>query len=161
MSYTKYSLEKLQMKAVADYKSTRKTIQQLKKLKPQKLDKLMIDLHEREFKKINCLECANCCKSISPAIFYSDIRRMAPALKMKVSDFIDEFLLEDKDGSYVMKKSPCPFLDEHHYCILYDSRPKACRDYPHTNRKRFYQILDLTARNSKICPAVFNIIQEL
>lgn len=161
MSYTQVSIANLNLKAAVNYNASRKILQQLKKVNPQKLDKLMVDLHTKEFEKIDCLECANCCKKISPAIFYSDIRRMASSLKTKVSDFIDKYLVEDKDCVYVFKKTPCPFLDENNYCIVYNSRPKACREYPHTNRKRFYQILDLTARNSKVCPAVFNIIQEL
>ena len=161
MSYTQTSIKNLNLKATVNYNSSRKILQQLKKVSPQKLDKLMVDLHTKEFKKIDCLECANCCKTLSPAIFYSDIRRMASALKTKVSDFIDKYLVEDKDGVYVYKKTPCPFLDDDNYCIVYNSRPKACREYPHTNRKRFYQILDLTARNSKVCPAVSNIVQKL
>lgn len=161
MSYTIHSLENLKLKAVADFRSTRRALDRLRKLKSQKLDKLINELHIAEFEKINCLECANCCKSISPAIYSSDIRRMASALKMRTSAFIDEYLVTDEEGDFVLKQTPCPFLGANNYCVLYDSRPKACRNYPHTNRKRFHQILDLTASNSKVCPAVFNIIRKL
>jgi len=161
MSYTKKSLEKLQSKAHSDYKSTKKILDGLGKIKPHRLDHLMQRYHELEFEKIDCLECANCCKTISPAMNDSDVRRLASKLKMKDSDFIDNYLLRDKDGDYVFKTAPCPFLKEDNRCEIYPSRPKACREYPHTDRKRFYQILDLTAKNSKVCPLVFNIVEQI
>lgn len=161
MSYTNESMDGMQSRAIAAYKSTKKLMKQLGKLKPQKLDKLMLDLHVDEFRKIDCLECANCCKTISPSIFDSDVRRMAVALKIKVPDFIDKYLIPDKDNDFVFNETPCPFLEEDNRCVIYESRPRACREYPHTDRKRMYQILDLTARNTKVCPAVFNIVEKL
>ncbi|MBN1599883.1 MAG: YkgJ family cysteine cluster protein [Bacteroidales bacterium] len=121
----------------------------------------MLKLHDEEFAKINCLECALCCKSISPAIYRSDIKRMAAFLKLSVPQVIDTYLTEDNDGEFVFRQTPCPFLGDDNYCSIYESRPKACREYPHTNRKRFYQILSLTAKNAKVCPAVFNIVEKL
>jgi Fe-S-cluster containining protein len=47
------------------------------------------------------------------------------------------------------------------YCIIYDQRPKACREYPHTDRRRFYQILDLTMKNRDICPIVYEVVEKL
>jgi uncharacterized protein len=118
-------------------------------------------LHYEEFEKIDCLECGNCCKSISPAIYESDIRRMASSLRIKASEFTDEYLLKEENEDYVFLKTPCPFLDDDNSCKIYNSRPRACREYPHTDRKRFFQILDLTTKNAKICPAAFNIIGHL
>ena len=74
---------------------------------------------------------------------------------------IDAYLEMDEEEEYVFRLQPCPFLGTDNYCAIYASRPKACREYPHTDRKRFYQILDLTAKNTKVCPAVFNIVEEL
>ena len=67
----------------------------------------------------------------------------------------------DEDGDQVLKSSPCPFLLDNNKCMAYDSRPKACREYPHTNRKRMYQILDLTETNTRVCPAVADIILKM
>ncbi len=161
MSYTSDSIARMKVKAVSGYASTKRLIKYLKQLKPNKLDKIMGELHILEFEKIDCLECANCCKSISPAMNDSDVRRMASAVKRNVSDFIDAYVLLDNEGDYVYRKAPCPFLGEDNLCAIYDTRPRACREYPHTDRKRFYQILELTAKNSKICPAVFNILVKL
>jgi Fe-S-cluster containining protein len=161
MSYTKKSILIMQSSAAAGYNSILKIMQKLGKLNSRKLDNLVNELHNKEFSQIDCLECANCCKTISPAIYGSDLRRMALALKMKTTDFIDNYLLKDEEDDYVFRETPCPFLGDDNYCAIYESRPKACREYPHTDRKRFYQILELTAKNSKVCPTVFNIIGRL
>jgi len=61
----------------------------------------------------------------------------------------------------VLNSAPCPFLDSENYCLVYEDRPIACREYPHTNRKRFYQILDLTLKNTLICPAALQVAEGL
>jgi Fe-S-cluster containining protein len=45
--------------------------------------------------------------------------------------------------------------------MIYDVRPKACREFPHTDRKKFHQIADLTLKNVAICPAAYNIVEEM
>ena len=161
IDYTNESLERLRVAGQSNYKSIKKFMAKLSRLNPQKLDDLMLRLHNAEFKKIDCLKCSNCCKTISPAMNNSDVRRMAATMKIKISEFNDLYLNIDNDGDYIFKQSPCPFLGEDNFCSVYESRSRACREYPHTNRKRFYQILDLTSKNYKVCPAVFNIVEQL
>jgi Fe-S-cluster containining protein len=161
MNYTIESIERLKLKGAANYKSIKKFMFRLSKMNPRKLDELMLQFHNTEFNKIDCLQCANCCKSISPAMNESDIRRLASFLKLKISDFCSRYINMDEEGDYVFKQTPCPFLEHNNYCSAYESRPRACREYPHTDRKRFYQITELTAKNYKVCPAVFNIIEDL
>lgn len=47
------------------------------------------------------------------------------------------------------------------YCMVYESRPRACREYPHTDRKRFYQILDLSHKNCETCVVVYEIFEDM
>ena len=133
----------------------------LKRQKPKTLDVLVHDIHEQVFDEIDCLNCANCCKSISPTLYDKDIERLAKHLRMKPSAFTSQYLIVDKEGDFVFKKSPCPFLLSDNYCSVYEYRPKACREYPHTDRKRFYQLLNLTLKNTFVCPAVYYIVEEL
>jgi Fe-S-cluster containining protein len=133
----------------------------LKRLKPKNLDDVVHQLHDEAFEEIDCLACANCCKTTSPAIYERDIDRLAKHLKIKPSQLISQYLQKDTDNDYVFKSTPCPFLDYENYCIVYESRPLACREYPHTNRKRFYQVLDLSLMNTDICPAVATIFEKL
>jgi uncharacterized protein len=132
-----------------------------KKKPPKKLDELVSLVHDEVFEHLNCLDCANCCKSISPMISNKDIERMASVLRMKLSDFTQKYTRIDEDGDYVFQQTPCPFLMEDNYCRIYESRPKACREYPHTNRARFHQILDLTLKNKVVCPAAFYVVEKL
>ncbi len=157
----KISLEELRNRALDKKSETKSFFSKLKKKKHKDLDKIVHELHNQAFEMINCLNCANCCKSISPTLYNRDIERLAKSLKLKPSQFLDNYLLTDDEGDYVFKKTPCPFLLSDNYCMVYDIRPKACREYPHTDRKRFYGILNLTLKNMEICPAVFDIVEGL
>lgn len=136
----------------------------LKKLKarpPKDLDLRMQRLHEEVFEEMDCLDCANCCKTTSPIFLNKDIDRIAAHLGIRPADFVEQYLQLDKDGDYVLRQAPCPFLGPDNYCSIYAYRPRACREYPHTNRKNFHQILDLTDKNRAICPAVEEILRRL
>jgi Fe-S-cluster containining protein len=141
---------------------SKKYFAKLKKRTPKNLDVVMQDLHTKEFEKTDCLTCGNCCKTTSPIFTDKDIERISKHLKMKVVHFIAQYLERDSDDFYVLKTAPCSFLDlKDNTCFIYNVRPKACSEYPHTNRRKFIQITDLTLKNAEICPATFNIIEEL
>lgn len=80
---------------------------------------------------------------------------------MKEQHFVDQYLRKDEDGDLVLKQSPCAFLGSDNKCSIYEHRPLACREYPHTDRKNMYQILELTERNTLICPAVAKVVDEI
>lgn len=147
--------------AEAQRAETKKTFAKWKKKRPSDLDARFHEAHERVFEKIDCLECANCCKTTSPIFRDVDVRRIAGKLKMSESRFIDNYLRMDEDHDWVLKSSPCFFLGHDNKCSIYEFRPQACREYPHTNRKKMVQILDLTERNACLCPAVADIVLEL
>lgn len=136
-------------------------VRKMKKLKPDKLDEMIHALHSEAFARFDCLECANCCKTIGPLLIPSDAERLARHLKMKIADFHKIYTTSDEDNDLVFNTHPCPFLMSDNYCSVYESRPRACREYPHTDRKRFYQILNLSLENCKTCPVVFSIFEEL
>lgn len=139
----------------------KKFLQGLKRKDPRKLDDAFHQLHEEVFAEIDCLTCANCCKTTSPIFYQTDIERVAKSLRMKPGDFIEKYLRIDEDKDYVLKSSPCPFLDSENYCSVYEDRPKACREYPHTNRKKMVQIMDLTYKNTLVCPAVLEMVERM
>ena len=145
----------------ANRKEINKFLKRLKQKPPKNLDNQFQEQHDKAFEKIDCLDCANCCKTTSPIYYDKDVERMASHFKMKPAQFFDKYLKVDEDGDQVLQFSPCPFLMADNKCEAYDSRPKACREYPHTNRKRMHQILDLTAINSRVCPAVAEIVNKM
>ena len=154
-------LEKLQHQAKQSEKENKRFAKKLVSKKPKDLDKVVLKLHDSVFSKIDCLDCAYCCKSLGPRITEKDIERISKFLKLSQDKFIKQYLIIDEDKDFVFNKMPCPFLMDDNYCFIYDVRPKACREYPHTDRKRFYQVMNLSVKNSFTCPAVYEVIEGL
>ncbi len=80
---------------------------------------------------------------------------------MRVSNFTDKYLHMDEDSHWVFNEAPCAFLGDDNYCSIYDVRPKACREYPHTDRKNMMQVLDLAYENTMVCPAVAEMVENM
>lgn len=139
----------------------KKFLQGLARKDQRAVDKEFHNAHDEVFSQTDCLACANCCKTTSPIFYPADIERAARALGIKPGDFVERYLRIDEDNDYVLLSAPCPFLLNDNHCRIYEDRPKACREYPHTNRKKMTQILDLTYRNTLVCPAVFQIVERL
>ncbi len=133
----------------------------LKRADKNSVLKALPHLHEKAFKKINCLECANCCKNYSPRFKTPDIKRIAKLLKMKEGDFIETYLRLDNDGDYVVRTTPCPFLGEDNYCSIYDNRPSDCHRFPYTDEDVLLKRPQLTLKNSTFCPIVYYVLEKL
>jgi Fe-S-cluster containining protein len=153
--------DNLSQKALSRKRDFKLTAQKVRKMKPKESDALFQKLHEEAFDHINCLECANCCKGLGPRLLDRDMDRLASALKMKISSFIDQYTRQDEDGDRVFKSMPCPFLMPDNYCMVYESRPKACREYPHTDQKNIRSILSLCVKNTETCPVVYEIFEKI
>jgi Fe-S-cluster containining protein len=125
------------------------------------MDLIVHELHHRISEKTDCLSCANCCKSLGPLVTDKDIEKMAKALRIKPSEVAEKYLRKDEDDDYIFQYMPCPFLMYDNYCMIYESRPKACKEYPHTDRKKFYQIFELSIKNTFSCPIVYDVMEEL
>ena len=143
------------------HNETKKFFAKIKSKPPKNLDYVMEDLHNEEFKRTDCLTCANCCKTTGPLFTDKDIDRIAKHFKQKPQQFISQYLRIDEENDYVLQSVPCTFLGSDNYCSIYEVRPKACREFPHTDRKKFQQISNLTLKNVAICPAAFHIVEEM
>jgi Fe-S-cluster containining protein len=118
-------------------------------------------LHEEAFSKVDCLQCANCCKNYSPRFKTPDIKRISKHLRMKESVFIETYLRLDEEGDYVVKQSPCPFLGADNYCSVYEVRPSDCERFPYTDEDVILKRMNLTLKNSTFCPAVYYVLERL
>ena len=154
-------LDSLPQRAKQEEKINKSFFKSLKKNQLRELDNTIHYLHEEVFEEIDCLECANCCRSLGPRITDRDIERMAGSLRIKPQEVGSTYLRIDEDKDYVFKSMPCPFLMSDNYCSIYADRPKACREYPHTDRKKFFQIHSLTIKNCETCPAVLEMLNRL
>ncbi|AZQ44931.1 YkgJ family cysteine cluster protein [Nonlabens ponticola] len=133
----------------------------LRKQKPKNLDQIAQQTHDEVFQEIDCLKCANCCKTTGPLFTDADINRIARHFNVKPATFIQTYLRIDEDDDYVLQSTPCSFLGDDNYCSIYEVRPKACREYPHTDRRKLYQIGTITIANTGICPAAYEIVERM
>jgi Fe-S-cluster containining protein len=135
--------------------------QYLQKADKNKVLKQLPALHEEAFSKIDCLQCANCCKNYSPRFKTPDIKRISKHLKMRESDFIETYLKVDEEGDFVVKATPCPFLGENNFCRIYEQRPSDCHRFPYTDEDVFIKRRELTLKNSLFCPIAYYVLEKI
>jgi Fe-S-cluster containining protein len=133
----------------------------LAKADKNKVLKQLPGLHEEAFEKIDCLQCAACCKNYSPRFKTPDVKRISKHFGMKESAFIDTYLKVDEDGDFVVKASPCPFLGTDNACSIYEVRPSDCARFPYTDEDVLIKRQNLTLKNSTFCPITFFVLEKL
>ncbi len=153
--------EKYLQKAKQKEKETRQFLKRLRKKVPKDLDQKFEESHDEAFQNIDCLGCANCCKTMSPRVNDRDINRLSKRFKLSRNAFIDRYLKSDEDGDYIMNQAPCPFLMDDNKCMVYEDRPEACANFPHTNHRKMHKHLNVAANNYERCPIVYHVIEAL
>jgi uncharacterized protein len=126
-----------------------------------KVLKQLPQLHEEAFERVDCLQCAACCKNYSPRFKTPDVKRISKHLGMKESELIETYLRVDEDGDFVVKASPCPFLGSDNYCSIYDVRPSDCARFPYTDEDVIIKRQALTLKNSSFCPITYYVLDRL
>ncbi|OWY21490.1 YkgJ family cysteine cluster protein [Sphingobacteriales bacterium UPWRP_1] len=153
--------QELQKKAKDAEPANKRLFKQLKQKSPKDLDQTVQQLHNQAFEQIDCTNCANCCKTTSPRFIPKDIERLSKHFRISPGDFTRQYLKIDEDSDYVLQQTPCPFLGTDNLCLVYEHRPNACREYPHTNQRKFHRHFGITLNNTFICPAVYQIVAQL
>lgn len=135
--------------------------QYLQRVDKNKVLRQLPELHEEAIERVDCLQCAACCKNYSPRFKTPDVKRISKHLRMRESEFIDTYLKVDEDGDFVVKSSPCPFLGSDNYCSIYDVRPSDCARFPYTDEDVLFKRQSLTLKNATFCPIVFHVLSRL
>ena len=143
-----------------DYRNF-KFLRSLKWKCEREVDQAARQYHDKAFAIIDCIQCANCCNTITPVFLAKDIRRIAGHLGITDADFTARYLRRDEEGRLCAKSLPCLFLADDGRCKIYEVRPRDCAEYPHTRKKGFATRTYLHAGNALSCPAVFWIIRQL
>ncbi len=149
--------------AVSRKKYSKNFFRKLKKLNNAKeVNILFHKYHHEIFEEIDCLKCANCCSTVGPRITDHDISRISSGLNKKPSETVSAYMKIDEENDYIFQSMPCPFLNtENNFCSIYENRPKACREYPHTDHRKVFKILEITLKNTFVCPAVYLIVKKV
>lgn len=124
-------------------------------------DNTRIGIHQKVFKKIDCLDCGNCCMTTPAIVLPKDIKPIAKFLGISKKQLERKYLMDDLTGDIVFNKVPCTFLGDDYKCSIYEVRPEACRRFPHTDESNFYNIPKWNAKNTMVCPAAFLVTEEL
>lgn len=150
------------MPAVKATKEQLKTFRQfLQRADKNNVLKQLPQLHEEAFAKIDCLQCAACCKNYSPRFKTPDVKRISKHLGLRESEFIETYLRVDEEGDFVVKSTPCPFLGNDNRCTIYAVRPSDCARFPYTDEDVIVKRLNLTLKNASFCPITYYVLDKL
>jgi Fe-S-cluster containining protein len=134
----------------------------LKNESSDEVDRAAWRLHREAFSIIDCTQCANCCKTVSPVFAADDIARIARRLEMDADVFTAQYLVKcNHEQGWEPKSLPCPFLGTDNRCTIYEVRPVACAEYPYTDKPEISSRTHSIAAKALECPAVFYIVEKM
>jgi Fe-S-cluster containining protein len=134
----------------------------LQKHPPRGLDKIKLEADHQVWKEVNCLDCANCCKTMSPTYTKKDIQRISKHLGMSEKAFREKWLYKDRTGDWLNKKQPCQFLDlKTNMCNIYEVRPSDCAGFPHHTKKKMTDYMHVYKQNLEYCPATYSLVEKM
>lgn len=154
-------LKKFEKKAARKKDKLVKFLKKLDKVVPEDLPKLVAEEEANAWQKVGCLECANCCKTMTPTYTKEDVRRISAHFNMTPKEFKSKWLYKDETGDWMNTSTPCQFLDDKNMCTIYAIRPVDCAEFPHHNKKPFDEYNDTFINNVHRCPATFELVNRL
>jgi hypothetical protein len=154
-------LKQIRKKAKKEAAQNRRFFRRIKKKKPAGLTKAFREGHDDAFRHINCMKCANCCRTSLAVFGEADVRRVSAHFSMTKKEFIKKYLRPHPDYDYLIKTLPCPFLREDNLCGIYEIRPEGCRTYPPAKLRLTDEQLDVLHDNIGICPAVSEMVENI
>ena len=129
---------------------------------PANLDRLTVDIDKEVWKEVDCLTCANCCKTMTPTYTAKDIKRIGAYLDMSPKQLKEKWLFKDKEGDWINISTPCQFLDnDTYYCKIYEVRPADCSGFPHITRKKMVDYIHVHKQNLDSCPATYKMVEQM
>lgn len=136
-------------------------LDKLDEIVPEDMPKLVAEADTQTWQEVNCMACANCCKTMTPTFSKKDITRISAHLNMEPKAFIAHWLKKDEDNKdWVNQLQPCRFLVDNK-CSIYEVRPKDCAEFPHHHKKPFDAYNDTFKQNLHRCPATFTLVSKL
>lgn len=157
-----FSFKSFKIKAGKHKKTLRGFLTRLKNKSPKGLDNLAATIDKEVWKEVDCLACANCCRTMTPTFTTEDINRIAAHFKQTPDQFKKKWLYKDKDGDWMNKQTPCQFLDlKTNHCSIYSIRPSDCAGFPHLTKKKMVDYIHVHQQNIEYCPATFAMVTKM
>jgi len=135
----------------------------LETVKPRGLDTVVKEADKEVWKETDCLQCANCCKTMTPTFTPTDIKRIAAHFGQTQDEFKEKWLYKERStGDWMNKKQPCQFLDlKTNKCTIYAIRPADCAGFPHHTKRHFTEWVHVYKQNVEYCPATFRLVENI
>ncbi len=130
---------------------------------PRGLDTTAEAIDKEVWKEVDCLSCANCCKTMTPTFTPKDIKRISAHLGMTAAAFKEKWLYYDKkDKDWMNTTQPCQFLNlDTNMCSIYAVRPDDCAGFPHITRKKMVDYMHVHQQNVSYCPATYKMVEKM
>ena len=143
-------------------KRVKSFLSRLENKTPRGLDKMVVEADKAAWAKTDCLDCANCCKTMSPTYTRKDVKRISAHLGMTDKAFREKWLYKDKSGDWMNVKQPCQFLDLNtNMCNIYAIRPRDCAGFPHHTKKKMTEYMHMYKQNIEYCPATYRLVENI
>jgi Fe-S-cluster containining protein len=162
MSQTTVNLRSFRNLVSRNKKKFRNFLTRLEKKAPGNLHLITLEANELAWAKTDCLDCANCCKTMSPTYTQKDIARISKFLGMTARGFREKWLYKDRTGDWMNKKQPCQFLNLNtNLCSIYEVRPRDCAGFPHHSTKKIRDYGHMYRQNVEFCPATYRLVESM
>ena len=148
-------------KAVSEKEENKNFLKSLPQIDKKLVHSTLVNTHNEVFAEIDCLQCANCCRTEPAILTPGDAKRIAKHLGTSPKQFIRQYAIEDINGELMLNGVPCKFLQSNNTCSIYEVRPEACRRFPHTHEAEFPSRTNLNLANTIVCPAAYHITKRL
>jgi uncharacterized protein len=157
----KINLRSFRQKVARTRRSFRRFLTKVENNPPRGLDKTAEVIDKEVWQEIDCLECANCCKQMTPTFTTADLKRISKHLDMTVEAFKEKWLYKDRNGDWMNVKTPCQFLQKDHKCAIYEVRPADCAGFPHLAKKKMTDYMHVHKQNITYCPAAHLMVEKM
>ncbi len=114
---------------------------------------------------MDCTACANCCRHSVVSVSRQEIENIASHLSATPEVVTDLYTVPDPDApaarTLLNSGAACVFLDGN-LCMVYDARPKTCRDFPHVavGTHSLGDRPSSHARWASLCPIIYNALER-
>lgn len=164
MSETKpFSLRLFRKDAALKKTRLRRFLTRLEKKETPGLQQMTKQLEKETWQEVDCLSCANCCKTMTPTFTATDIKRISAHFGQTEEEFKTKWLRREKSGDrdWLNKTEPCQFLNlKDNKCSIYAIRPADCAGFPHLPKK-LKDYAHVHKQNVEYCPATFRLVEKM